>query len=333
METLNISEMVKEVNRFDKKFGLSLKDPDIWMEPEMYLESFLDNSDKNIGDYIYILNGIPLEELVDEFGVFQAVPVNPEKKKFQELSCLNWEDTVTTYEKSDKYFKLRFITQILYHFLGRIDRISMRKNKEKNTLSEAENSIIISMDIVKDINRFINCYLNPKSTYQNIIIKIFYHLSYSKKKISYKELSENVHSMVIDLRKNINHGIFDKRETFDEDMVINIILQLAYMFATGDCNSKNGVPKFKHIEGCAIKNDIFGLIEYLGKSIRNYGKFHPMFKAFSAARPKIVNTRNKEAFVNPDFRMGLIALSFAELMMHNNKYISRAIEKMVKEGK
>ena len=58
----NPDEILREVNKFDKKFGLKLRSPKIWSDPENYKESYIMNSEIEIAKLICDIISIDLHE-------------------------------------------------------------------------------------------------------------------------------------------------------------------------------------------------------------------------------------------------------------------------------
>ena len=331
----NPDEILREVNKFDKKFGLKLRSPKIWSDPENYKESYIMNSEIEIAKLICDIISIDLHEYYgDDFmeamgpGMF-AINVNDEQ--FQEFSQLNWDNKERTYWTDGTIFKSRFLTGILSRFMGRLSVTGKRKigNGYICSHSRDEQTILYTNEVMRDCYKFINCLYNDN--YKNIILKMHMHLSYTSKNIKRKKLYYRLNSMVIDTRKNLRHTFF-KKPFLDDDICINNLLQIAYILATDDYEGNNGVPKFKKIEGATRYHDLSLLIENMGKRIiMNENKYSVMFKAFVNARPKIY-CEFKDVNDNACLRMGVIALEYTKFVM-NDKNSDKFIREMLKGGK
>lgn len=332
---LEPDEILKEVNKFDKEFGIKLKHPDIWSEPSNYKETYNARCEIEIAQKICAINGVDLHEyygddFVESLGM-NMFPVNVKDKEFTELSLLKWDDNTKTYWTDTVIFKSRFLTFILSRFMGRMNKTGDRKLNDGYICShsEDEQKIIYTSEIMKDIVTLINCLY--QGNYKNIILKMHMHLSYTSKNIKREKLMHRLNSMIIDTRRNMKHRLF-KKPFFDDDLCINNLLQISYILATDDYEGNHGVPKFKKIEGATREHNLGLLIEKLGRSILSCeNKYSIMFKAFIKARPKIF-CEFKDVNSNVSMRMGVLALEYTRFFM-NDKNASKFISDMLKEGK
>ena len=335
-QKIDEKELLEEVNKFDKEFGIRLKHPDIWSNPERYREVYDSNCEVEIASLICALNGVNLHDYYNDDYMESMGPemfkVNVNDKEFTDLSILDWEDQSTTYWTDSLEFKLRFLTYILSRFLGRMSVTTERKVGTDFICNHSteEQRIIFSNEIMKDINIFINCLIEGE--YRNIILKMHSNLSFTKKNLKHKKLCRRLNSMILDTRKNMKHTLFTK-SFFDDDICINNLLQISYILVTNDYEGNHGVPKFKKIEGATKNHDLIFLIEKLGKCIimSDY-KYSIMFKAFIESRPKIITEYHKEVNENACVKIGVLALEFTKFVM-NDKNVDKFITNMLRKGK
>lgn len=328
----NVDEFTKEVNKFDKKFGIRLKHPEIWSEPDKYRPVFEVKAELNIAALICSLNGVAVEDYYDEQSmVLDGICVNTNDKEFCELSILEWEDK-KKYEIDSLMFRSRFLTLILANFLGRMNRCTESKVGDMINVHHSYDEYCITMttDILNDISLFTKLFIS-QSEYKNIILKIYSDLAYTRKKYKHDQLKKRLYAMVLDTRKNMNRTFFRKK-FMDDDLCINNILQIAYILCTGDYNGNKGTPNFRKIEGATKDHDLILLIEKLGKEIvKKCGrKYSPMFKAFLDARPRI-RTQYVEESDKLIVTVGLYALEFTKLFM-NDDSVTWFINDMLKKG-
>lgn len=335
-QKIDEKELLEEVNKFDKEFGIRLKHPDIWANPDRYREVYESNCEVEIASLICVLNGVNLHDYYNDEFMESMGPkmfnVNVNDKEFTDLSFLNWGDTMSTYYTDSLEFKLRFLTYILSRFLGRMSNTTERKVGTGYICNHSmeEQRILFSNEIMKDIHIFINCII--EGDYQNIILKMHSNLSYTKKNLKHKKLCKRLNSMILDTRKNMKHPLFGKA-FFDDDIIINNLLQISYILVTNDYEGNHGVPNFKKIEGATKQHDLILLIEKLGKCIiLSKYNYSIMFKAFIEARPKVLTEYYEEVNENSCIKIGVLALEFTKFVM-NDKNVNKFINNMLKKGK
>ena len=334
-KTLNPNEILKEVNKFDKEFGVKLKHSEIWLEPSNYKETYNARCEIEIAQKICAINGVDVHEyygdnFMEAMGM-NMFPVNVNDKEFTDLSILGWDDNVKTYWTDTVIFKSRFLTYVLSRFMGRMNKTGNRKIDDGYICqhSEDEQKILYTNEIMKGINTFVNCLY--QGNYKNIILKMHMHLSYTAKNIKRKKLLNRLNTMIIDTRRNMTHKFF-KKAFFDDDLCINNLLQISYILATDDYEGNHGVPKFKKIEGATRNHDLSLLIEKLGRSIlTSQNKYNLMFKAFIKARPKVF-CEYKNVNEDSSMRMGVLALEYTRFVM-NDKNVDKFIKAMLRKGK
>ena len=153
---LMLSDLVDEVNRCDKSYGIRLKHPDIWADPQQYREIAEAKTEMNIAAIICILNGIRVKEYFETdnetgYGTI-CKPVGIMHPVFTDASILNWNSR-KKYNTDSLIFRCRFLTLVLSQFLGRIDCVTRKKSgiylRFKH--SQDEQRIVLTKDIINDI--------------------------------------------------------------------------------------------------------------------------------------------------------------------------------------
>jgi len=334
-----VDELVKAVNDCDKKYGIRLKHPDIWSEPEQYLQIVEAKFDMNLAALICCLNGIPVKEYFETdtetgYGTI-CKPVGVKYECFTDASILDWEDLKTKYNPKSLIFRCRFVSLILSYLMGRIDTITTKVvlRKYKCRHSKAEKSILVTKNILNHLVKFILIMINQDVSYQNIILKIHEYVSYTKKNVRHDELRNTLNGHVLTVRKGMKEDVMTDRFMSD-DLAIYNILKVAYMLATNKTNL-DVIPNFKHIEGATVKHDLLKLIEELGAQIiqnTRDKKYAPMFKAFIEARPSVWSQFYKESAENYAVQVGLLSLAYAKFVFNDNA-IDKFINDMMKKGK
>ena len=331
----DVDELLDEVNKFDKSFGLKLKHP-VWDDPKEYKGIITSKTDFGLAGLLCVINGIDANEYIttSKNGKVQMLkyPVSPYYPKFMFDSSLDWESN-KTFDTSSLTFKVRYLSVLLSYLIGKTTRITKEYIRSQGyTHSNDERSLVFLKEFMKDIITFINLMISPDSTYNNMILKINQYLSYTDKRIKSNKLHELLNGHVINLRKSMESNILTNRFA-DDDMCIFMLLKIAYMLATNKTNLKV-IPKFRFIEGATVKHDLVKLIEELGLLIlenTHEESFSIGFIAYSDARPKIKTDWVKESKDNYPLKVGIIALGYTAFVM-NDKHITKFINEMLKKG-
>lgn len=331
-----VEDLVQSVNEFDKSFGLKLKHPDIWREPENFTEILFAKTDMNIGSLICILNGIDIEDYFEtdtEIGYGTICkPISTDSEEFTALSVLNWDGDKTVYNTDSLIFRCRFISLVLSQLLGRTDKIVKREvkdNYKKHSTSERE--IMMTKKFINDVIRFVKIMIVSDAPYKNIILKMHEYISYGRKKYDHQELKKLLNGHILNTRSGIKKELLFKR-FMDDDLLIYNILKISFMLTTNHTNV-DVVPKFKYIEGATVKHDLIKLIEELGVKIIKTGdkKYAPMFRAFVEARPAVYTEYREEAKENYSIHIGLLAIAYTEFVF-NDDDMSKFISEVMKKG-
>lgn len=338
---VSIEELTDEINKMDKAYGIKLKHPEIWREPDQYKQIVEANAEMAIAALMCTVNGIKIEDYFEtdqspcHFGTI-CRPIGVEHQDFTDESKLNWNDDKTCYDMKSIMFRCRFMTFTFMRFIGRLDKITERearvRYKMKHSISEKQ--IMLMKSITEDCIRFAKLMVNPGNKYQNSILKMNEHISYSKKKCNHRELQTLLNGHIQNTRAAMKKDPFTKERFADDDMAIYQTLKIAYMLATGKTNV-GCIPKFKYIENATVKHDLLKLIEALGEAIitntTDMLSLSPMFNAFILARPKVWVEYGKECRDNLAVRMGCLALAYSKFV-YDDRIMDRFIDKMMKRG-
>ena len=327
-----VNELIENVNKFDKEFGLKLKHPDIWIQPEMFVESIYAQTDINIGALICILNGINPNDWFDKSEVYgiNCKPINIDGEEFTEASLIDWKDE-EKYNTDSLIFRCRFLTLVLFRMLGRTDNIIKREIKNVKH-SKDEKAIMKTKSYVADVTRFVKIMIHPDGVYKNIILKMHEYISYSKKKCNQFELKDLVNGHIVSLRENTKSTLMSER-FFDDDLLIYTIMKISYLLATNDVDLDN-MPNFKEIEGATLHHDMIGLIAKLGTEIIKASKrkkTSPMFNSFRDAHPYIWSEFENEMDKDYSIELGMTAIAYTDFVC-DNKDISKFIKEIKKRG-
>lgn len=331
-----VEDLIKEVNKYDKSFGLKLRKPDIFNDPYQLRHIFDAKSDMNIGAMMCAVNGIEVSDYFDIdindncFGM-NPNPIGVEHPVFTDMSILNWDDESACYDVDSLMFRCRYITMVLSRSLGRMSDISSREADDKYRYkhSKDERRLIRTKEIINDFYLFTKLMCFPDESHQNIILRIHEHISYTKKRIDHKKLTRTLNTAVISLRKNMKKELLNGR-FLEDDMAIHSILQIAYMMATNRTDV-DVLPNFRYIEGATVKHDLSKLIEELGACICDRGKYSPMFKSFIDARPKVITQYYKECKDNYFLKVGILALANVSFVVDDYD-VCLFIKEMMKKG-
>lgn len=321
----DIASLCKEVNSFDKEFGIKLKKIDPFGEPEMVFKSFVDSFQTFLYSVVCEINGINSEiyltkkKRVREFS----------DAEFTDLSILEWKSDDMYSIKSYTY-KCRFLTVFLLEYIERIDVIALKKYDYLSMFKTGkyENGYFYMKKLADDTRRFIKVFLSGNS-YGNILLKMNQNCNYIRtKKTDPRELNKYIRDIKHELKIGLKESWLKEKE-MPEDIAIDSVLKLAYLICTGD-TSLDELPNFRYIEGADTSYELRGLTEALGSAImenRKYEKRPIMYLAYNRARPRIMS-KYKDINENWFISTGVRALEYTKFFC-NDKYITKFIDKMI----
>ena len=320
-----INDLCREVNAFDKEFGIHLKKINPYGEPEMVFQAFVDSFKTFLYSVVCEINGIT--ESVYLTKKKQVRTFND--SEFTDLSILKW-DSNNTYDTNSYLYKCRFLTVFLIEYIEKIDRIALKKYDYLSMFKTGkfEHGYFYMKSIADDTRRFIKVVLSGNS-YSNIILKMNQNCSYIRtKKTDPKELNKYIREIRHELKTGLRYSLL-KDKDMPDDIAINSILQLAYLLCTGN-TSLDDLPNFRYIEGADTSYELRGLTEALGSAIienRKYEKRPILYLAYNRARPTIMS-KYKDINENWFISAGVRALEYTKFFC-DDKYISKFIDKMI----
>lgn len=327
----------KEVNRFDKKFGINLKDPDVWTDSLVYRPIMEEHASANLGAILCIINGIPVSEFYDVYSdrpgdaYVQTKPIGVRNKEFTDVSKLQWNSTANHNTKSTM-FRARYLSLLAGNFLGKISKLT-GKMVPKNTVNRDEKRIVKTNTFMDDLTNLSMAMMSENCGFSNRLLKMFDYCNYTDKKSYDREASKLAVQYVLNFRRGVAKSLLQKEKFLSDDLAIFVALKAAYTLATGKSNASKVLPKFKEIEGATVNHDLSLLLEELGRQIllNRDSKLFPMFRAFMQARPSIKTSFYKEASENAALNMGIYAIAFVGFVC-NTKESDKFIQHMLKSG-
>lgn len=326
---MNTTEVLHEVNAFDKSMGIDLKEPDIWADPENYLRLYQMQCERYIGGMACILNGLNYKAFLQD---------NPSgyvagNDLFWVHSGLEWNTSLSV---RNDIFRRRFISSVLLMMNGRISDANMILSIP--THSWTEEQIVALEKNMGYIRKFVRLMINPKARHGNIMLKMHEILSAFMKKGIKEEVLYHTRRIADALKTGLrDEGFLSKNPNhrfLSDDLGIYYMIQLAYLLCTDKKNFMNVLPPFESIEGATLNHDLIKLIEELGKEIiwaTEARKYHPMFAAFLKSHPIIRSQYGEECRINAAVKTGIIALEYTAFVL-DDVYCTRFISEMLKKG-
>lgn len=320
-------DIMNEVNKFDKKFGVRLKHPNAWREPEEYRLTYIDRCKSELTNLVCILNGVDPRDYYGNNFLYansKLFRVTPMDYDFSSLSNLEWYQN-GEYPVSSTIFKSRYLTYILTKLLDRFERISERRFKGKKH-EKYDRILMMDTKLMRDIVTFINAVYYDE--YKNIMIRIHNRLTYGYKSVKARKINKLVTDISMDCRGCFQKGLFSTSKIMPDDLILIRVFSLAYYLVT-DNHKGTGIPKFKKVEGKTTSDDLLFMIEKLGEEIiKSHKNYNVLFKAFITASPKITSSYGNQAYDNEAVRVGIIALTYTKFFM-NDKNIDKFIDEIL----
>lgn len=333
MKDIDINEIVKEVNKCDKKFDVKGKHPDVTKEPEQYYNIALYNFQMYLAGAICTLNGIEIDDYFysGDFGT-SCGPIGNTHKAFRNKSQLEWDTHSKFYDTNSAFFKCRFLTIVLTDVMCNLEELTEKRMRQSGTVFMFyENNYMFLTNIIQDVQRFVTLYLRSNDVIPyNIMLRMNQNLSYLKCKNPAKYNSQ-IKDIVRELKMGLNGSITQiTAPKIPDDIAMTEIFRLSYMLSTNEIKAKR-IPTLKHLEYKRSRDNLKQEIEKLGNSIIDtckYKKRPLMYKAFNNARPLIYSSFKN---VNKNFPLsvGLRALVYTKYMVQD-KNIGKFIDKMIK---
>ena len=318
-----IDDLRREVNSFDKEFGVKLKKINPKAEPEMVFKSFTDSFKIYLYKVLCEINGI--EPIIYEDGEVYSFG----NKEFTDLSLLEWGKD-NYYGVNSYIYRCRFLTVFLTEYIEKIDKIALKKYDYLSLFKTGkyENAYFYMKRLTDDTRRFIKVMLSG-GPYGNIFLKMNNNCNFIRtKKTDPRELNKYIIDIRHELKIGLSHTLLKPAE-MPEDIAIYSILQLAYLICTGE-TSIDELPNFRDVEGADTSYELRGLTEALGAAILESRKFRKrpiLYLAFNRANPSF-SSRYQDINENWFISVGVRALEYTKFFC-NDKYITKFINKML----
>lgn len=336
---LFLDQLISQVNASDKKYGIKLKHPDVYMDPSTYREVLVTRSETNLAALICVVNGLEVDDYFVKDNKTKLPkmikPVGIEDPLFTDSSKLKWDNKSLNYKTDSTFFRCRFSTLVLSRFLGNMNKITKLEADKKYDYSHSpdERRIVTTKNVTNDVILLTKLLLIEDASFQNIILKVQEHTSYCKKKLDHQKLRNLINGHILDIRRGLKSSRLQP-QFYDDDFGIWMIIKAAYLLGTNNTRLKP-VPSFKKLEGATVEHNLVKVIEDLGDKIlknKTTKSFPPMFKAFIDSRPSITTEFYKEAKENYNLKIGILALAYTKFVL-NDDDCDEFIDKMLCKGK
>lgn len=335
---ISMNELRKEVNKLDKKFGARLKEPEIWSDPERYIETYQAEAERNLKAIICTINGIDPSEFIkiDEDSVSIKDEIISDKN-VTDLSFVDWNSDLKM-DVNSIAFRCKYVSLVLSEFIDNINKV-VHRYVDINTMvhhSMAEKEILMTKEFINDCVKFAYIMMYPGLSYKNIIVKMIMWTTYLKKNIDHHEYNLYLVDHIKCSREFTHKDPISKIAVFDDDQSIYAILETSYMLVTNYIKDETrNIPKFKKVNGATREYDLIRLIEALGAAIlesREPQKLSIHFKSFILSHPKILTEYYEETKENAAIKYGVYALGYLKFI-YDDKIMSELIDEMLKKGK
>lgn len=330
---IDVTSLIKEVNRCDKDFGVKLKKHNIFNEPESVFKVSVAEAETYISALVVALNGISLDDYfyTGEFGTTHG-PIAPEEITFTEMSQFDW---TSTSEIDSIEFSCKFVSAFLVQLMYRLDKISLNRFRySKIKIGMYEHAYFNLKDISDDARRLVYLVLSEEESFSNIFLKMILHSSYAKNKTArnnVKKYNSTILDAIKELKDGLSINVLKTTPFMDDDVAIFTLMRLAFMLATNSQDFKC-LPKFKLLLHANRYDDLSCVFEDLGTAIVNnsltkHGSI--LFKSFNAANPAIYTnfTCNNE-FISIGIR-AFIMTSYIINDKRVTKFVKDCIKKIV----
>ena len=301
-----IDDIVREVDTFDKSFGLRLKHPEIFYDNESYADEMNKYANSVLCTLFARLNNIDPDVMcVDDPGDESYGDIADEETisyLISKYSKLKWNIDGSTYDVSSLIFKMRFMSCIILSLLNNVKKISKRVIKKGKGYYQHSMDEQMYLLIPEIISRIVNCTRLMISGAQDMI----------------------------PLLENIKPDLFSGVVFADDDIAIHSILGCGFVWATNNHKYHKVLPNFKYVQGATLKHDLSKLVESLGSAIINE-KITDVYDAFITSDPKVRTEFANECARNRELTMGVYALEFVKFIL-NDSNISKIVNNMTDKG-
>ena len=300
-------EMIKD------KFELSL-------EVRRVIESF--HTDVKLA--VRVLNGLPV--LDDSFLELGYVPEDP--LNMYAYKSILWDGELNLEKISSNVYKARFIMNLLLTIDKFFDTIICNELEYRGSKKNNYEMISLIYQIRDCIGNFIISFSENKKSYFDELIKILELTiminDFNRDKKVLKVIGREINR----LSSMMNPGFLDGKRPDDEVLIQNVCL-LGFVFATGSSNVKN---TFLVPDGTKLKDkeSIKTMVEVLGSCIikrRHENNLPEIYRWFLQSLPEIPY-RFTDINYNQSLAEGCRALSFVGFFA-GDKGIDKLINRMI----
>lgn len=331
-----IDDIVREVDTFDKSFGLRLKHPEIFYDNESYADEMNKYANSVLCTLFARLNNIDPDVMCvddpDDESYGDIADEETISYLISKYSKLKWNIDGATYDVSSLIFKMRFMSCIILSLLNNVKKISKRVIKKGKGYYQHSMDEQMYLLIPEIISRIVNCtrLMISGAQYRNDLIVVMLYMAYIKKKTKQPKLVEYVEYDMIPLLENIKPDLFSGVVFADDDIAIHSILGCGFVWATNNHKYHKVLPNFKYVQGATLKHDLSKLVESLGSAIINE-KITDVYDAFITSDPKVRTEFANECARNRELTMGIYALEFVKFIF-NDSNISKIVNSMTDKG-
>ena len=313
----NYSGLRKEVNLFDKDFGLSLKNPDNIKLKKMYKKRLIIIY-KLILLYTIFVARIPKSKIFRKGKDYELKRVLTEDYLKNHSPLFDEHATIVTEER----FKKQFYCMLMIYVINELDSIikgQIISNSDK--ISIDENKIVYLTELFSDSVDYLTGTLVFHGDYQTPLLNLYEKLSLKKMSSDKTNKTKLIHY----IRTNMESAIAYHD---DPGIAMNEIVRLAYSISTNKINypKKLLIPFDEKPTGTSIKV----ILRQLGKEmIKDWNKNgRPLFIHIFFNCAPLAYTRYSD--INEDIYLnyGVKAIQLVDYMLNDRK-IHRIIQHMI----
>ena len=272
-------------------------------------------------DLICLINGIDKDDILFKNGFSMKNIKFRFNKDFKNLSFLHFNEAANNVNGAR--YRGRYLTFIYFYFFKNADDIVDELCKRLD-IDTFEGKYQVLEKLITKLNTFTVNFTAKNADYSKSAKELMEIFMVSEK----SDTTDKVMT-IFEQQGEIIKDACANKNLYDDDVIINNIIKLSYVTATGSPNV-SGCPKFK--EGVTYKNAkiLKKQIRKLGKEIvkeRRKRKRPGMYKAFTKAMPLYYS---RFSDINEDYylNVGTKALSYLKFLLNDkkcNKYIDSII--------
>lgn len=312
---IDLTKLLKDVGKLDKKYGVDLHNPDYYQEPDMYFQI----AALQWQEYLY--------KTVAEINCVDST----NKAAIVRLSSLDWRKD-ETYDVDSLMYRCRFLTLLLTSIADNAMTLPIRVfNYYRQTVGIYEHAYFYLLDIQDRVTRFTTLFLQGDD-WKNLIIQMLKYtiLITTKKKKRATYLIDEVFRLVTELREGSRHGWFTK-PAIQESILVYDVMRLTIMVCSG-CGEESAVPDFKLFENKILGQSSYKYeLAFIGKAIlrtnEEYKEAALLYRIFNDASPDL-EYQYPDINQNTYLNIGCRAVEFVKFIL-NDRYTSEIIDKMM----